>query len=594
VDSCRIYPRHRIPLESIRMCGISLRRDADLARELWVVAALTLVGGLLRLWSFGRLGLVHFDEGIYALAGLWVFSPRGLPGLDPTIIPYEPPGFPFLVGLAYALLGVGDTPAILVSIIASTLTIPAVGWVGYGTFGRGAGAAAAAFAAFSGPHIAFSRMALTDATFLLFWVVAIGLGQRFLERPGLLRAVMLGLSVGVAQLFKYNGWIAGVLVALSAVVWLLFRPDARTRTSLLTIWGWGLLAALLAAIVYWPWYRFVESHGGYAALLAHHRSYLGGISSWLGHLHVQLGQAKVLSAGAAWELFAGSLAGVITLAATRGRPHGLRRFPRRLFRMGYLAVISATGLMGMVLVILFLGTIALSSKRLTIALIHLMTGWFVLIVLTPFYHPYARLWLPVEAFDWILMGGAFSVILVRSEPVVPRAAGVDTVQPPRVPIVALAVICVLAFFGIGREHVSSSVRVPTMLGPSDSLRQACQILSRDLPGDLESVRLYARPPVTFYLAGRIHLTPQRDLDHLFAPGDPRSWALLDMAMVRQELGARERLADLIDRWTVVREVSTTLNLPTLLDIDPSAATNGAGDRSAPLLLLRPKPPRETP
>ena len=42
------------------------------------MAALTVAGGLLRLWSLGRLGLVHFDEGIYAMAGTWVLSPRGL------------------------------------------------------------------------------------------------------------------------------------------------------------------------------------------------------------------------------------------------------------------------------------------------------------------------------------------------------------------------------------------------------------------------------------------------------------------------------------------------------------------------------------
>jgi dolichyl-phosphate-mannose-protein mannosyltransferase len=104
---------------------------------------------------------------------------------------------------------------------------------------------------------------------------------------------MLGLSVGLAQLFKYNGWIAGVLVALSAAIWFLFRRDERTHKTLVATWGWGLLAALVAASVYWPWFRFVESHGGYAALLAHQRSYLGGFWAWWIHLHVQVSQALV-------------------------------------------------------------------------------------------------------------------------------------------------------------------------------------------------------------------------------------------------------------------------------------------------------------
>ena len=125
------------------------------------------------------------------------------------------------MGLSYLFFGVGDVAAVLVSIVAGTLTIPAVGWVARRTFGSGAGAAAAAFTAFSGAHIAFSRMALVDASFLLFWVLAIGQGQRFLERPKPLRAVSLGLAVGIAQLFKYNGWVSGVIVALSAGLWLL-------------------------------------------------------------------------------------------------------------------------------------------------------------------------------------------------------------------------------------------------------------------------------------------------------------------------------------------------------------------------------------
>ena len=82
-----------------------------------MVIALTLIGGVLRLWSPGRLGLVHFDEGIYALAGLWIMSPHGLLGLDPAVIPYAPPGFPVLVGLSYGALGISDLPAILVSIV---------------------------------------------------------------------------------------------------------------------------------------------------------------------------------------------------------------------------------------------------------------------------------------------------------------------------------------------------------------------------------------------------------------------------------------------------------------------------------------------
>ena len=118
-------------------------------------------------------------------------------------------------------LGVGDVAAILVSIASGILTIPVAAWLSRRTFGPGAGAAAAGLAAFSGPLVAFSRMALTDASFLLFWLCALGQGQRFVERPNLFRAILLGLAVGISQLFKYNGWTSGIIVALFSAVWLL-------------------------------------------------------------------------------------------------------------------------------------------------------------------------------------------------------------------------------------------------------------------------------------------------------------------------------------------------------------------------------------
>ena len=81
---------------------------------------------------------------------------------------------------------------------------------------------------------------------------------------------------------------------------------------------------------------------------------------------------------------------------------------------------------------------------------------------------------------------------------------------------------------------------------------------------------------------------QPDLRRLLEPGITTSWAVLDMAMVRQAIssgqGSRPSARDL----GLVREIPTTLNLPTLLDVDPSAASGRSIDASAPLRLLRPR------
>jgi len=566
------------------------RFDSGLFRESLVVIALTLVGAVIRLWSLGRVGLIHFDEGIYALAGLWVFSPRGLLDLDPNLIAYAPPGFSILVGLSYLFFGVGDVAAVLVSIVAGTLTIPAAGWVARRTFGCGAGAAAAALTALSGAHIAFSRMALVDASFLLFWILAIGQGQRFLERPKPMRAVSLGLAVGIAQLFKYNGWVSGVIVALSAGLWLLFHPVERNSRRTIATWGWGLVAALIAAMVYWPWFQFVESHGGYSALLAHQRSYLGGLSSWPGHWSVQLDQAAALSGGPVW-LGCGGIAASVGMLLSVGDFGTRGRF---LFRI----LVEASSLSALCLipelswwVSLFWISITLIQRKGIAAYpaYLIFTGWVTLSLLTPFYHPYARLWLPVQAFGWIIMGGVF--VSVRTSVEIAGRGSRWTWDLASDPLPWFALVCILS--GVS-DAISSDLRREAppirLLEPSDSVRMACRAIQQELPKDVISLRVFARRPVTFYLAlgGGVTVFPQPDLDHLLEQGDRTTWALLDMAMMRQDNVSEADLSRSLAHWVVVRDIPTTLNMATLLDIEPAAARSGTLNVLASLRLLRPK------
>jgi hypothetical protein len=573
------------------MTAQSPRRDTGLAREIFVVVAMTLVGGALRIWSPGRIGMVHFDEGIYALTGLWVYSPRGLLDLDPTSIAYAPPGFAVLVGVSYLGLGVGDFPAILVSIIAGTLTIPATAWVARRTFGSGSGAAAAAFAALSGPHVAFSRMALTDASFLLFWVLAIGQGQRFLQRPNPARAVWLGLTVGLAQLFKYNGWISGGIVALSAALWLIGRPRERRSTAAIATWGWGLAAALVAAAAYWPWFQFVESHGGYGALLAHERSYLGRLASWPSHLSVQLAQAGALTGGPIW-LASGGLAAAIGMLISSGDFTIERKFlPRTLAQALYLTIFCLWLLPNLVWLYIFLWIcfmLMVRRNEVTEAMFVLGVGWAVLALLTPFYHPYARLWLPLEAFGWLFLSSLF--VSVRSTCAVPgRGAGRAWTWPGD-PLLRFGLYGVLGTaIHVLAPDWSWKGRSPGLLDPSDSVRQACGRLLSELPKDLGAIRVFARPPVAFYLGmhGRAAVIREPDAARLLQPGDPTAWAALDMALIRQAHAEANDFDPLLAGWATVREFPTTLNLPTLLDIDPAAAGRTDVDSSASLRLLRP-------
>ncbi len=565
------------------------QRHPGRSREILAVAILTLAGAVIRAWLLGRLGLVHFDEGIYALAGLWSISPRGLQSLDPTTIAYSPPGFPILVGLSYLWFGISDTSAILVSIVCGTATIPLVAWLAMRTFGRGAGAAAAALAAFAAVHVSFSRMALTDVSFLLAFLLALGQGQRFLERPNPGRAIFLGLSVGVAQMFKYNGWISGMIVALAVLAAQIAMRKEQSVRTVCAAWVWGLLAMSVAAIIYWPWYQFVESHGGYRLLLAHQRGYMNGITRWVDHWSLQLAQARVLSGSPRWRGWVGIAAALGFLISSIGLGSYQVRWPKLLLQTFGLASLCSVPNVEWWTPLGWIGLMVFCKIRsATPAMLLLGIGWLTLSIMTPFYHPYARLWLPLHAFGWIVIGALF--VAARSW-LETADQGPKQERKPRLnPVLAFTAICVAAL-AITATHAIrfGKAPFPGFLEPTDSLRVACRAIPRELPQHVNDLHLFGRPAVAFYLSldSRVSVRSQPDLAHLLEPASPATWSLLDTAVSRQGGRSLGDASQLSGTWVAARDFPTYLNLPTLLDIDPGSCYGGSFDLSAPLWLLRP-------
>ncbi len=565
----------------------------------WLALALvTLVGGLIRLGPPGRLGLVHFDEGIYALAATWSLQPGGLWDLDSSLIPYAPPGFPILAGIFYAIFGVSDTAAIAVSLLAGTATIPVLAWLARRTFGPGAGFASAVLVALSGPHIAFSRMALTDVSFLLAWLAAIGAGIRFLERPGAGRAIAMGAAVGLAQQFKYNGWLSGGIVILAAIFGALARPEGRTRRELARVFGWGALGALVAGLVVLPWFLFVERHGGYAALLDHQRSYLVGWRGWHRSFRAQADQAVALSGDHILVVFSWALASVGAWACRRVQSPGE---PARLAdrAIAVAAVLTMAGLLVVVpeaswwLALMLMPWLLLSGRP-----GHRLVGawWVATSAITPFYHPYARLWLPVQAADWLVMAAALANGLPAVQPYLRRLRGAAVEGDP-----SFARFCLAWGWGIGvgvlctmeMETLDISPRpLGGLISPSDSLRRSVADLSAKLPPDLAGLRFYGRPTILFYLGGRVPIRRYPDVEKILRSADPNSRALIDFAMV-----APRTMPDGIEDWEIDGFIQADLNDPTLLDIEPDAARNvfqsGTG-KTAPLILYKAKSRRGEP
>ena len=564
-------------------------------REFAVLAALAILGAGLRAWNLGRLGLNHFDEGIYAFAGLWAFSPHGLADLDPALIPYAPPGFAVLVGLMYSLLGVSDTAAILVSIVMGSATIVVVGLIGRRTFGPGGGVASAAIATFAGPHIAFSRMALCDVSFLFFWLIAIWQGQRFLERPNGVRALGLGVAVGLAQLFKYSGWIAGLIVILTAVLQMAVTRD-WSGERLLRVWGWGLVAAAIALLVYAPWILFVQHHGGYAALLAHQRGYMGGVWSWPSHLMAQHNQAREFEGGAVWRASAALVCSAAIFIVLRVYSARLTTGVAFVQTWAFAAFFGG-GPNGLDWYFLAIGSPALLfvfRRNLTAYLVHhpavsLLVGFYVLTIMTPFYRPYARLWLPVESYTWFYLGGVFWLVSLL-------ATQLSFVELPRDKAdlrkrgLALIPLPLFAVFSLVILHNAGDGQ--SVLAPSDSLRTACFEAARFLPRDVPRVVVLARPSALFYLSmAGLPVERQGDLAGLSHGADGRAWAIVDAVQLRQE--GIPSLPDkrMGDGWSVVRVFSSLMTAATLYDVDPAATRlkRSQINANAPLFVLKPAP-----
>jgi dolichyl-phosphate-mannose-protein mannosyltransferase len=568
-----------------------IAHDPTARREAIAVLVLTLIGAVLRFWSFGSLGLTHFDEGIYALSGLWSLSPAGLAAIDPMVIPYAPPGFPFLVGLSFGVLGVADVSAILVSAVCGVATIPVAAWVGRRTFGPGAGAAAAAFASVSMAHVALSRKALTDVPFVLAWLVAIGLGGRFLERPRLGRALALGLAVGAAQNLKYNGWLTGVIIIVAATLGALLSEDQRRRGALARTFGFGMLAALVAVAAYWPWFDFVQRHGGYDSLLRHHRSYTGGIASWYPHWTQQLAQVVALSGGPYWGLLTWGLAWFGAAWASTGARlvdpgtrWGWARF--RLGLLGGAAVLALIANVAWWAGLLFTPRLLCDSRppRRIVGV-----WWLILTLLTPFYHPYARLWLPMHAVGWLVLAGAVVSIgpFRREDGTTDLGPGRDVWSPPKRRFAYGIVILGLLLAGTQqRRSRAEPFEFARFFQSTSAFRDVVTALPNVLPsgsGPGPLLHVLARRPLAFYLLaqGRYRfqlLADSRQLKDLLqsareAAGNETVVVVDDVQLGQDPLntGGMGYFSFTLPGRVVLRSWEEVLDPITWLDVNPGAA-----------------------
>ena len=359
-----------------------------------IVGVLLFAGAALRLRGFSRLGLTHFDEGVYAFSGFWPFPHAQNGALYPLQKLFSPPAYFGLLGIVNWFRGRAlDLNAIAINVVLGSLTVLLVFWAGSRFFGTYAGISACALTALGELHIAFSRTALTDTGFSFFFLLALALIAICIEKESLYWAIAAGLAVGIAWNFKYHGWLLIVFALPAVLLKALRNPIGLKRTRALLLCWFVIL--VVGAMCFLPWLLFVQYRlGGYAAVEKFHGIFLN--FRWFSNL----GQLAEMQ-----RYFDGWISrispAIAFLCGALSSPH---RFSSEVFRWCVAILFFTLLLLGA----LFTGFGAcLLLAALSIPMLWranhafgnlLLCSLLILFVLTPCYKPYARLTLP-----WSLM-----------------------------------------------------------------------------------------------------------------------------------------------------------------------------------------------
>jgi hypothetical protein len=203
--------------------------------------------------------------------------------------------------------------------------------------------------------------------------------------------------------------------------------------------------------------------------------------------------------------------------------------------------------------------------------------WLVLSIMTPLYHPYARLWLPLHAVGWLIAGG----LVVRFGPF--QRGGDGTAATANDPWAltwsrphAILVILIFVLAAI-EKSVTGGVPLPPsrFTAATIQFRRVAADLRKGLPGALAShseIKVLARRPLVFYLLtfGGVRFALQPDSTAVLENGRAGDLVIVDWVQLRSEddpPGAERRLK----KWGTVSHWSEELDPVTLLDVDFSAA-----------------------
>lgn len=437
--------------------------------EIALVAGFFALGLVLRCWHLDRESVEHFDEGIYASA-LWYDGLVGSP--YPAREFYAPPMLSGMIDVCDIVSGGSRYAPFLPSLLFGSLSIIVFWRMARAWFGVAAGLFVAAVVSMSDFHIIYSRMALTDVACLFWIATSVYLGTVAVARSSFRTAVFSGVACGIAWWTKYTGWLPLAILISGTTLWWIWRGrKALSTIRVLSILA-TIAVFAFATFAPWLWqlqavggYSAVtKNHAGYAQALS-----WASAEVWIEHLGQHLagqfwhdGMSGAFSLGigmlaAAWYRW--NSAGCSTGNADAGDSSKARNaggpfaggYPPRWLMIRF--AVAAVALMVFALRIwtpLLLLSLALGGfggiflwpvldrawlRRTTRDLSPTSEGalplsrgdilaapvidpalgycitlaWFCgMLLVTPLYHPYARLFFPLLASVWLAAAGGVS------------------------------------------------------------------------------------------------------------------------------------------------------------------------------------------
>ena len=480
--------------------------DGFVTKQAWrwqdtiILSFLLLLAAGVRFWAFDRFGIDHYDEGAYAMSAIAVFE--GRPDLlYPLQHLLSPPLFFCLSGFVMLLLGAPvDLALFMVSVVVGILTVGVVYIIARNSYGQIAGCSASLMIALADYHVTLSRTGLTDATFSFFFLLALVAYIRAEKMESFSWAIIAGIWTGLAWNTKYHGWLAGVIAGAALFPYFLKHDWQRFRAGIFRVF----VAAVVATVLYVPWFLYVETQeGGYMYLAEYQSAFLKPANVLINVL--KHARSQYFLDG--WTGRFAPFLGLIVVATF------YRCLDYTILWLGIGLLLGGVALGGSIVVVVLavIGLFFLLQHRPSYEHSILISFFLVFSILSPFYRPYVRLLLPFMCSAYILAGIGL-VGIVRY-----RVALLKYLSPVNQVLSTGTLSLVFAlwiFFSSGQEKGHTYL-------PRTGLRAAAVEMASQLD-NAKDVVVVGEPAVVFYLRtlgyNANHLDKLEDMYEYYSPG----------------------------------------------------------------------------